>query len=92
MADQIKYNAEFELTVPTGDVLKSILADIVITPPNGSVLIYGMSSPTSLQPIQIDGSQERFELPFVNGHLYVTYLGNTSDCYFNTHGWKDALR
>jgi hypothetical protein len=90
MTDQIKYSAEFNLSVPTGDILKSILVDIQITPPSGSVIIYGTTSSTSLQPIQVNGSRQKAELPFINGHLYVTYLGTVSDCVFVTHGWRDA--
>jgi hypothetical protein len=91
MTSQIKYNAEFDLTVPTGDILKSIIADVVITPASGSVLIYGMTSPETLEPIQVNGSKSKLELPFINGKIYVTFLGNTTDCSFVTHGWKDSL-
>lgn len=89
MTTQIKYHAEFDLTVPTGDVLKAIYADIEITPPNGAILIYGMTSPTELEVVHVGGSSTKAELPFINGHLYVAYLGDTTDCVFAVRGWKD---
>lgn len=92
MTNQIKYNAELDLTVPTGDILESITADVVITPANGSVLVYGMTSPSTLEPIQVDGSKSKVEFPFINGKIYVTFLGSTTDCSFVTRGWKDSLR
>lgn len=91
MADQIKVNGEFELAVPTGDILKAIAVNIDISPPTGSVLVYGMTSATELTPIKIEGSQSGLQLPFINGSVKITHLGNVTQCSIAAVGWVDDL-
>ncbi|MBY3043711.1 hypothetical protein [Rhizobium leguminosarum] len=92
MTEQIKVNGQFELSVPTGDILRAVIVDVDIEPPSGSVLIYGMTSPTEMTPIQIDGSHKDVELPFINGKVAITHLGNVTKCSITTKGFKDSVR
>ncbi|ARO24761.1 hypothetical protein TAL182_CH03015 [Rhizobium sp. TAL182] len=92
MTEQIKVNGQFELPVPTGDILRAVIVDVDIEPPNGSVLIYGMTSPSEMTPIQIDGSQKDIKLPFINGNIAITHLGKVTKCSVITKGFVDNVR
>lgn len=87
MTDQIKVNGQFELTVPSGDVLREVVIDLDIEPLNGSVLIYGMTASDEMTGIQIDGSQKDLRLPFINGNVAITHLGNVTKCSITTKGF-----
>ncbi|RXT18757.1 hypothetical protein B5P46_28095 [Rhizobium leguminosarum] len=91
MTDQIKIHGEFELAVPTGDILRAIIVDIEIVPPNGSVLIYGMTSPTTMSPIKVDGSKKGLQLPFINGKIKITHLGEVTKASIAARGWVDSV-
>lgn len=92
MKSQVTYNEELHLSVPTGDILDAIRVEITVEPKDAGVLIYGTDVRGNFQPVEVRGAVNVIDLPFVNGHIYVAYLGGLKTWSLKTLGWKDGLR
>lgn len=75
MADEITYNLDVKLSVPDGIALDSVTVHVEVDPPTSGYLIYGYDASGNIQPVQAQGSGD-LKLPYVNGQIYVRYLGD----------------
>ncbi len=91
MNSQIKYDAEIELSVPTGNVLKAVIVNVDVTPKDAGVLIYGNCADGTIGFVEVRGSQQGLRLPFINGHVYIKHVGGLESLQIAAAGWVDDL-
>lgn len=57
MNDRITYDAEIDLTAPTGGVLSAIFVTVEIEPNDGACLIYGTKPDGNMGYLQVNGPE-----------------------------------
>jgi hypothetical protein len=86
-----KHDLELELPTPTGGVCAPIV-NIELLPRNSGCLVYGTLSDGNIGCIEVRGSKEKFELPFLEPTIYVKFLLGTTSVKITTVGYRDVGR
>jgi hypothetical protein len=86
---QITFNAEVDLTAPTGGILRSIRVEVTIDPSDAGALIYGKTQSGDFVYVEVGGGTTQLDLPFAEPHIWVKYLRGLTNLKISTLGWRD---
>lgn len=89
MSEELKvtYNEKISLTAPP-EGLALILVRLEMKPEHSGCIIYGWSADGHLGQVQVTGSQDKLELPFVKPEIYIKHLKGLKSIKVWTLGFK----
>ncbi len=88
MPGKTKVDAEYDLDCVPNILLASVFVAIEIQPADARFMILGWAGDGSLMRLNVQGSQERLELPFVHRHIAVKSLEPIQSLAIVTLGYK----